>query len=75
MKHNLNTLSILLRGQAAGNAYGYNTSLDTGYGLHLDPGKGQVSLRRWYEWEQLGPINETAARQKPKANKPEALGN
>lgn len=52
--------TILLRGQSADTAYGYKTALDTGYGVYLDPNRGTVELRRWYEWDQVGPINETA---------------
>lgn len=52
--------TILLRGQSADTAYGYKTALDSGYAVYLDPARSMVSIRRWYEWDQVGPINETA---------------
>lgn len=52
--------TFFLRGRSAGTAYGYTTPLDTGYGVYLDPGRGLVSLRPWYEWDQRGSVNEMA---------------
>lgn len=51
--------AIFFRGQpAAGTAWKYKTPLDAGYGLHLDPVRGTVSLRKWYQWEQRSPMLE-----------------
>jgi beta-fructofuranosidase len=50
--------TFLIRGQSADSAYGRKTPTDTGYQLILEPDQRLVSLRRWYEWNQRGPINE-----------------
>jgi len=44
---------IMLRCQSAeGTEWRYNTPLDAGYALYLDPVESTVILRKWYQWDQ-----------------------
>lgn len=52
--------TIFIRGQEGISAYGYKTPTDTGYRIDFDPNQSRVSLRRWFEWDQRGPLQEMA---------------
>jgi beta-fructofuranosidase len=50
--------TIFIRGQGGIVAYGYETPLDTGYRIDFDPNNSRIALRRLYEWDQRGLIQE-----------------